>query len=65
VPTLPNPTRTARSQKRDLDGNGSRSLEKFLKTATANDSKAAETRFKSMDENIDDQLSLKAFSSSP
>ncbi len=32
---------------------------------TANDRKAAETRFKSMDKNNDGQLSLKEFSAAP
>jgi arylsulfatase A len=64
-PSATNAERATRFRKRDLDGNGSLSLEEFLKTIIANDPKAAERRFKSMDKDNDGKLSLNEFSSAP
>ena len=46
---------------KDLDGDGSLSLEEFIKTMSGTDRKAAETRFKSMDKNRDASLSPEEF----
>ncbi len=60
-PAQPDVERGLRFKKRDLDGNGSLSLEEFIKTMSGSDKKAAETRFKSMDKNRDTSLSPEEF----
>ena len=65
APKQPDEERAQRFKKRDLDGNGTLSLDEFLKTMTSPDAKAGTTRFKTMDKNADGVLSREEFGIPP